>query len=145
MQIMNARRESKERNITWRIKEDRNCWTLLEHFMELNLCMLYVLSKLKKLEIQCLKWYTIRSWNEEVRAIGSRSHQAEGQFRRLRNQPLAVKSAFGCEISLWLRNQPLAVKSAFGYEISLWLWNGVLQLVKFRSHLARLRNPPECF
>ena len=30
-------------------------------------------------------------------------------------------------------------------EISLWLRNGVLQLAKFRSHLARLRNPPECF
>ena len=32
-----------------------------------------------------------------------------------------------------------------GCEISLWLGNGVLQLAKFRSHLAHLRNPPECF
>ena len=32
-----------------------------------------------------------------------------------------------------------------GCEISLWLRNGVLQVVKFHSHLARLRNSPECF
>ena len=30
-------------------------------------------------------------------------------------------------------------------KINRWLRNGVLQLVKFRSHLARLRNPPKCF
>ena len=32
-----------------------------------------------------------------------------------------------------------------GCEISLWLQNGDLQLSKFRGHLARLQNPPECF
>ena len=32
-----------------------------------------------------------------------------------------------------------------GCEISLWLRNGVLQLAKFRNHLARLQNPLECF
>ena len=32
-----------------------------------------------------------------------------------------------------------------GYEIRLWLRNGVLQVAKFRSHLARLQNPLECF
>ena len=102
---MNARRESKERNLTWRIQEDNNCWTLLEHFLEFNLCILYVVSKLGKSLIQRFKWYTIRRWNEEVRVIGSQSHQAEGQFRRLRNQPLAAKSQEdGCEMvtfSLW--------------------------------------------
>ena len=124
---MNARRESKERNLTWRIQEDSNYSTLSEHFLELNLCILYFVLKLGKSEIQCFKWCMIRSKIEEVRAIGSRSHQAEGQFRRLRNQPLVAKSAFGCEITRW------------------WLRNGVLQLAKFHSHLAHLRNPPECF
>ena len=72
-----------------------------------------------------LQTYAIRSWNEGVRAIGSRLHQGEGQFRGLRNQPLAAKSQEdGCEISLWLRN-------------------GVLHVAKFHSHLARLRNSPE--
>ena len=97
-QIMNARRESKERNLTWRIQEDRNCWTHLEYLIEFISCILYVTSKLGKSAIQsfqqCMNW----SWNKEVIAIGSQSHQAEGQFRnyeitryKLRNQPLAEK------------------------------------------------------
>ena len=32
-----------------------------------------------------------------------------------------------------------------GCEISLWLQNHKRKAAKFRSHLARLRNPPECF
>ena len=105
-QIMNARRESKERNLTWRIQEDRNCWTLLEHFLDLIWCILYVVLKLGKSSIQHFKRFTNRSWNEEVRAIGSRSHQVEGQFRRLRNHKrMAAKSAFGYEmVSFRLRN-----------------------------------------
>ena len=103
---MNARRESKEKNLTRRIQEDRNYWTPLEHFLELNLCILYVVLKLGKSSIQCFKYFTNQSGNEEVRAIGSRSHQAEGQFRRLWNQPLAAKSqGDGCElVSFRLRN-----------------------------------------
>ena len=123
---MNVRRESKEKNLTRRIQEDSNCWTFLEHFLELISCILYVFSKLKKLAIQCFKWCTIQSWNEEVRAIGSQSHQAEGQFRRLRNQPLATKS------------------QGDGSEISLWLRNGDLQLAKFSSPSC-MRNSPEYF
>ena len=95
-QIMNARRESKERNLTWRIQEDSNCLTLLEHFLESISCILYFFSKLEKLGIQhfkrCVNW----SWNEEVIAIGSQSHQGEGQFR-------------SCEISLWLRNHKVII------------------------------------
>ena len=30
-------------------------------------------------------------------------------------------------------------------EMGPWLRNGDLQLAKFHSHLAGLRNPPECF
>ena len=124
-QIMNARKDSKERNLTWWIQEDSNCWTHSEHFLESISCILYVVLKLGKLEIQHFKWCMNQSWNEEVRAIGSQSHKAKGQFRRLRNQPLAAKSQEdGCEISLWLRN-------------------GVLHVVKFCSHLARLRNSSE--
>ena len=106
-QIMNARRESKERNLTWRIQENRNCWTLLEHLMESISSILYVFLKFGKLAIQRFKQCMNQSWNEEVMAIGSQSHQAEGQFRRLQNQPLAAKSQEdGCEISLGLRNPP---------------------------------------
>ena len=95
---MNARRESKERNLTWRIQEDSNCWTLLEHFLESISCILYFVSKLGKSEIQRFKQCVNRSWNEEVIVIGSQSHQAEGQFR-------------SCEITRWsLRNGPLAAK-----------------------------------
>ena len=99
-QIINARRRNKERNLTWRIQENRNCWILLEHFIESISCILYVISKLRKSTIHCFKRCTIRSWNEEVKAIGSRLHQVEGQFHRLRNQPLAAKwRLLACEIS----------------------------------------------
>ena len=120
---MNARRESKERNLTWRIQEDNNCWTLLEHFLESISSILYVVSKLGKSSIQHFKWCTIWRWNEEDRAIESQSHQAEGQFGRLRNQPLVAKS------------------QGDGYEISLWLRNGDLQLAKFRSPACEISQP----
>ena len=113
---MNARRESKERNLTWRIQEDNNCWTHLEHFLESISCILYVVLKLGKLEIQHFKWCMNQSWNEEVRAIGSQSHQAKGQFHKLRNHTrMAAKSAFGCE-------------------------NVVLLLRKFHNHFAQCRG-----
>ena len=107
-QIMNARRESKERNLTWRIQEDNNCWTHLEHFLESILCILYVFSKLRKSGIQRFKQCANWSWNEKVIiVIRSQSHQAKGQFRScevtrclLRNQPLATKwRPSACEIS----------------------------------------------
>ena len=47
----------------------------------------------------------------------------KANFAGLRNQPLAAKSAFGCEMI----SQP-SCSSA-----------------KFRSHFVRLRNSPECF
>ena len=69
----------------------QSCKPLLEHFLESNLCMLYVVSKLRKSTIQCFKRCTIQSWNERVTAIASRSLQVEGNFST------AAKSAFGCE------------------------------------------------
>ena len=89
-QIRNARRGSKEKSAmkhSWW----QSCQPLLEHFLEFNLCILYVVSKLRKSKIQCFKWCMIRSWNEGVTAIASRSLQAEGRFLH------------GCEISLLLR------------------------------------------
>ena len=41
-----------------------------------------------------------------------------------------------------LRNQPLATKSAFGCEM---ISQPSCTFVKFRSHFVCLRNPPECF
>ena len=87
-----ANQESKERNLTWRIQEDSNCWPHLEYFLESISYILYVFSKPRKSGIQRFKQYTNWSWNEGVIAIGSQSHQV------------------GCEISLWLRNHPLATK-----------------------------------
>ena len=103
---MNKRRESKERNLPWSIQKDIHYQPLLEHFLELNRCILYVVSKFGKLSIQHFKWCTIRSWDEGVRAIGSWSHQAEGQFRGLRNHKrMVAKSAFGCKmVSFSLQN-----------------------------------------
>ena len=99
-QIMNARRESKERNLTWRIQEAINFWKLLEHLVESIPSIIYVVSKLGKSAIQHFKQCMNQSWNEEVIAIGSQSQQAEDQFRRLQNQPLATKWRLSaCEIS----------------------------------------------
>ena len=112
MQGGEVKRESTLKHSWW-----QSFQPLLEYFLKSNLCMLYVVSKIGKSTIQCFKRFANQSWNEEVRANGSRSLQAEGQFCR------AAKSAFGCEMI----SQP-SCSSA-----------------KFRSHFVRLRNSPECF
>ena len=43
--------------------------TFLEHFMELKLCIPYVVLKLRKSGVQCFKRCAIWIWNEEVMAI----------------------------------------------------------------------------
>ena len=106
-QIRNARRGSKEKSAM------KHSWwqsfqPLLEHFLKSNLYMLYVVSKIRKSIIQCFKRFANRSWNEEVRAIGRRSLQAEGQFCR------AAKSAFGCEIS-----QPFCAPAKFSWSFPI--------------------------
>ena len=90
-QIMNTRRESEERNLTWRIQEDRKCWTLLEHF-----------------------WSSIYAYYMSFRSLGSQKSNAlnGAQFRAemKKLEPLEanhtkLKANFpGYEISLWLRN-----------------------------------------
>ena len=90
-QIRNARRGSKEKSAmkhSWW----QSCQPLLEHFPKSIFYMLYTISNLRKSRIQCFKRCTIRSWNEGVTAIVSRSLQAEGRFLH------------GCEISLLLRS-----------------------------------------
>ena len=82
-------------NLPWSILEDSHCHPLLEHFLKLNLFILYVFSKLGKLAIQYFKQCTIQSWNEGVTTIGSRALKAEGQFRRA-----AKSQEEGYEISL---------------------------------------------
>ena len=89
-QIRNARRGSKEKS------NMKHSWwqsfqPLLEHFLKFNLCMLYVVSKLRKSKIQCFKRCVIQSWNEGVTAIARRSLQVEGKFHT------TAKSALGCE------------------------------------------------
>ena len=120
-QIMNARRESKERNLTWRIQEDRKCWTHLEHFLKSISCILYVISKLGKSGIQCfkmvhkseLKWKSYSHWKPITPSWRPISY--------LRNHKvIVVKSAFGCEMETY-------------------------SLQNFAAHLACLRNPPEYF
>ena len=43
--------------------------TFLEHFLELKLCIPYIILKLGKSGIQCFKQYMIWIWNEEVMAV----------------------------------------------------------------------------
>ena len=88
--IQNARRGSEEKSAMKHFRW-QSFQPLLEHFLESNLCMLYVASNLRKLTIQCFKWCAIRNWNEGVTAIGSRTPQVERNFAALRNQPFAAK------------------------------------------------------
>ena len=88
--IMNVRRESKERNLTWRIQEDSNCWTHFEYILEFISCILYVVSKLGKSGVQHLKRCSNWSWNKEVMDIWREPHQVVRKFH-------------SCEINLSLR------------------------------------------
>ena len=63
----------------------QSSFALLEHFPKSIFYMLYTISKLRKSRIQLFKPCTIWSWNEEDMAFGTQLHQAEGQFRTLRN------------------------------------------------------------
>ena len=135
-QIMNARRESKERNLTCRIQEDSNCWTHLEHFLESISCMLYVVLKLGKSRIQCFKQCTNRSWNKEVKAIGSQSHQAKSC-----NQPLAAK----WRLSAYEISQPMLHACEIHLSASRYLWPTLLDFffryLLFKSPFSPC-NPP---
>ena len=55
--------------------------TNLEHFLESILYILYIVSKLWKLEVQHFKRCANQSLNVEVMAIWRKLHQAGGSFR----------------------------------------------------------------
>ena len=113
---MNARRESKERNLTWRIQEDRNCWTLLEHFLESISFILYVAREVRNPTLQTvreseLKWRSYSHWKPITP-----SWRPISQLRN--HKVLAAKSTFGCKMetfslqnftasTLWFSSQRL--------------------------------------
>ena len=143
-QIMNARRENKERNLTWRIQEDSNCWTHLEHFLNSISCILYVISNLKKSGVQRFKRCTNRSWNEEVIAIGSQSHQAENWFLELhfmhticRFKAREVRSP---TIQM-VHESEIKWRSYSHWKPIAPSWKLILQLRKHKVLAAKFRNP----
>ena len=73
-----------KRKTEWR-KQLQSSFALLRHFPKSNFCMLYTIWKLRKSRIQRFKPCMIWSWNEEDMAFRRQLHQAEGQFRTLRN------------------------------------------------------------
>ena len=70
----------------------QSSFALLEHFQNFIFYMLYTISKLRKSRIQLFQPCTIWSWNEEDMAFGRQLHQAEGQFRTLRNWNFNVRN-----------------------------------------------------
>ena len=83
-----ARKEQTERRK--QSKENRgqqlqSSFTLLEHFPKSIFYMLYTISNLRNSRIQRFKLCTIWILNEKDMAFGRQLHQAEGQFRTLRN------------------------------------------------------------
>ena len=131
-QIRNARRGSKEKS-TKKHSWWQSCKQLLEHFLESNLCILYVVSKIRKSKIQCFKRCVIRSWNEVVTAIASRSLQAEGRILH------------GCEITLLLQNDFVAIlHSAEEFLLKFPDICNTLEAEhsKLKANLAALRNQP---
>ena len=119
-QIMNARRESKEINLTWRIQEASNCWIYFEYFLESISCILYVFSKLGKSGVQrfkrCVNW----SWNEEVMVVWRQPHQVVRKFR-------------SCEINLGLENVVLLLRNF----VALLLWNFSWSFPIFATNILR--------
>ena len=70
----------------------QSSFALLEHFPKSIFYTLYTISNLMKSRIQRFKPWTIWSWNEEDMAFRRQLHQAEGQFRTLRNWNFNVRN-----------------------------------------------------
>ena len=81
-QIWNARRRSKEKSAmkhSWW----QSCQPLLEHFLKSNLGILYVVSKLRKSEIQCKKGeYPCNNYYCNFHINSSREPVLRGRRRR---------------------------------------------------------------
>ena len=86
------RREEKQSEEN-RGQQLQSSFPLLKHFPKSIFYMIYTISKLRKSRIQRFKRCAIRSWNERVTAIASRSLQVEGRIVHS-----AVKSPFCCEM-----------------------------------------------
>ena len=93
-QIMNARRKSKERNLTWRIQEDNNCWTNFEYFLESISYILYVFSKLRKSGVQRFKRCTIGVETKKLWPFEDNRINLCENFTAAKS---ATKSTFRCE------------------------------------------------
>ena len=121
-----------KRNLPWSNFLWQSCQTLLEHLLELKLCILYFISKLGKSSIQRFKQCMIRSWNEGVTAIANWSLQAEGRILHS-----AAKSPFCCEMI----SQPFCTvlwNSSWSFPI----FPNTLEAKhrKLKANLAALRN-----
>ena len=120
-----------KRNLPWGNSWWQSCQPLLEQFLKSNLCMLYVISKLRKPTIQCFKQCMIWSWNEGVTAIGSQSLQVEERILH------------GCEITLLLRNDFAAIlHSAVEFPLKFPDSCDMLEAEhrKLKANFAALRN-----
>ena len=78
---------------------------ILEHFQELKLCILYLISKLGKSGVQLFKRCANWSWNEEVMAIWRRTlkenasvAQHLNEFNTITNQLSSIEIDFDDEI-----------------------------------------------
>ena len=100
MQGGEVKRESTLKHSWW-----QSFQPLLEYFLKSNLCMLYVVSKIGKSTIQCFKRFTNQSWNEEVKANGSRADHS-----KLKANFAAI--LFVCEIS-----QPFCAPAKFSWVL----------------------------
>ena len=99
-QIMNERRKSKERNPPWSIQKDSHCQPLLEHFLELKLCILYVVSKLGSHQSNDSNGVLFGVEMKELQPLEADHFKLKANFAGLWNQPLATKwCPLCCEIS----------------------------------------------
>ena len=119
-QIMSARRENKERNLTWRIQEDSNYWTQIEHLWSPFYAYYMSFRSLWSQESNALNGVRIRVEMKKLLPLESNCTKLKTDFTAAKSQSAS-------------------------YEINLWLRNGDFQLAKFYSPCCMLRNPSECF
>ena len=102
-------RKKARKHEKWGMKQDSIAWKFrtqnlvttytmtlrinLEYLLESLLDMLYIFSKLGKLEVQYFKWCANQSWNEEVMAIWRQLCKVEGPFRN---------STYNLKSNLWI-------------------------------------------
>ena len=143
---MERGKQSKEN----RGRQLQSSFTLLEHFLKSIFYMLYTISKLKKSKIQHFKPCTIWSWNEKDMAFGRQLHQAEGQFRTLRNWNFnvrnlkwmaAVKLRWSPAFEVDFENCKLGSQRAkVDFNLRKWILSCEINLRNFRKSPCNVRN-----